>query len=265
MHIGLKEIGKLVFASSSILAIFTQSAGAEACETRKLGGLGHIVCTIDPKKSDLQLFWKDDKGKPYRTFSALAAALSGTDLKLAFAMNAGMYSRAFSPIGLYVEKGRELSPANTAEISGPAGQVPNFYKKPNGVFFLGQNGAGIVTTEEFLAGATSKPRFATQSGPMLVIQNKLHPALIQGAKDRRRRSGVGVCEGGVVRLAISEDDVNFYDFAILFRDELKCPNALFLDGGRGAGLYAPSMRRNDWSGHGGYGPMIGLIEKASGD
>ena len=59
---------------------------------------------------------------------------------------------------------------------------------------------------------------------------------------------------------ISDDPVNFHDFATLFLDELKCPDALFLDGGRGAGMFVPALGRQDWSGHGGYGPMIGLVE-----
>jgi uncharacterized protein YigE (DUF2233 family) len=95
---------------------------------------------------------------------------------------------------------------------------------------------------------------------MLVIEAELHPTLIPGSTDRTRRSGVGVCEGGQVRFAISEGRVNFHDFARLFRDHLSCPNALFLDGGRGAGLYLPEMRRNDFSWHGGYGPIFGLVE-----
>ncbi len=48
-----------------------------------------------------------------------------------------------------------------------------------------------------------------------------------------------MCGSGAVRFAISEDRVNFYDFARLFRDHLKCPNALFLDGGRGVGISNP--------------------------
>jgi len=178
---------------------------------------------------------------------------------LVFAMNAGMYLTDFSPIGLYVENGRELRPANTKTMDGPPGKVPNFYKKPNGVFFLNDTDAGILPTTDYLK-RRPKTRFATQSGPMLVIKNKLNPIFIAGSADRTRRSGVGVCNGGSVRFAISEGVVNFHDFARLFRDRLKCPNALFLDGGNGVGIYEPGMGRNDMSWHGGFGPVIGLVE-----
>ncbi|RYZ50963.1 MAG: hypothetical protein EOP49_12800, partial [Sphingobacteriales bacterium] len=150
----------------------------------------------------------------------------------------------------------------TTVIDGPPGKVPNFYKKPNGIFFLEKTSAGILTTETFTRKRPDA-RFATQSGPMLVIEGRLHPALIPGSTDRTRRSGVGVCENGQVRFAISETDVNFHDFARLFRDHLSCPNALFLDGGRGAGIYSPAFDRDDISWHGGYGPMFGLVAEST--
>jgi uncharacterized protein YigE (DUF2233 family) len=127
------------------------------------------------------------------------------------------------------------------------------------VLFWGEEGAGILPTKAFLK-RRDKPAFATQSGPMLVISGKLNSIFIPGSTDRKRRSGVGVCEGDTLRFAISDDPVNFHDFATLFRDELKCANALFLDGGRGAGMFVPALDREDWSGHGGYGPIVGLVE-----
>lgn len=170
-----------------------------------------------------------------------------------------MYQTNFSPIGLYVEDGQELRPASTKTMDGPRGKVPNFYKVPNGVFFLNDADAGILPTTEYLK-RRPRTRFATQSGPMLVIKDRLNPIFIVGSSDRTRRSGVGVCDSGIVRFAISEDAVNFHDFARLFRDRLNCPNALFLDGGNGVGIYEPRLGRSDMSWHGGFGPMIGVVE-----
>ncbi|MBY5715506.1 hypothetical protein HFO33_02640 [Rhizobium leguminosarum] len=234
-------------------------AHAAQCESETFEEAKYVVCTLEPGKADLRLFWKNADGAPYRAFSSLAEAVRAKGRTLAFAVNAGMYRADFSPMGLYVENAREMKPANTTEAESSAGQVPNFYRKPNGVFFLGEAGAGILPTEEFLK-RRPKVRFATQSGPMLVIADKLNPIFIVGSPDRTRRSGVGVCEHGAVRFAISEYGVNFHDFARLFRDHLKCPDALFLDGGRGVGLYNPAMGRNDRSWHGGYGPIFGLVE-----
>lgn len=249
----------LAGAMLAALIASRQAALAQDCERETFEEASYIVCTLEPGKADLRLFWKDAHGEPYRTFSSVAEAVRREGRALTFAMNAGMYSADFSPIGLYVENGRELRPANTAGGEGSTGPVPNFYKKPNGVFFLDGASAGILPTDKFLK-LRHKVRFATQSGPMLVIRNKLHPAFIPGSTDRTRRSGVGVCGGGAVRFAISEDRVNFNDFARLFRDHLKCQNALFLDGGRGVGIYNPAMGRNDRSWHGGFGPIFGLVD-----
>lgn len=238
---------------------FPRPALAQPCEQQTFEETGYIVCAVDAEKADLRLFWRDAGGEPYRTFSSVAEAVAKEGRGLTFAVNAGMYRADFSPMGLYVENGRELQPANTAAREGSSGPVPNFYKKPNGVFFLGEAGAGILPTDIFLK-RRPKVRFATQSGPILVIQNKLNPAFILGSTDRTRRSGVGVCGAGAVYFAISEDRVNFHDFARLFRDHLKCPNALFLDGGRGTGIYNPAIGRNDISWHGGFGPIFGLVE-----
>ncbi|MBX5172351.1 hypothetical protein HJB84_21180 [Rhizobium sp. NZLR1b] len=234
-------------------------AHAGQCERETFEDAAYVVCTLDLEKADLRLFWKGADGAPYRTFSSLAEAVHAAGKTLVLAVNAGMYRADFSPMGLYVENSRELKPANTAKAESSASQVPNFYKKPNGVFFLSETGAGILPTDEFLKLAP-KVRFATQSGPMLVIAGTLNPIFIPGSTDRTRRSGVGVCAAGTVRLVISEDGVNFDDFARLFREQLKCSDALFLDGGNGVGLYHPAMGRNDRSWHGGYGPILGLVE-----
>jgi len=239
--------------------IAAEPANPLSCGRQPFEGAGFVICTIDLQTARLRLFWQGPDGRPYRTFANVAMAVSNDGKSLTFAMNAGMYTDDFSPMGLYIEDGEERRPVNTAGIRQEAGLVPNFYKKPNGVFFLDAKGAGILPTQAFLQ-RRNKVRFATQSGPMLVIDGKLHPAFIPGSTDRRRRSGVGVCEDGTLRFAISDDPVNFHDFARLFRDELNCPDALFLDGGRGAGIYVPALGMKDWSGHGGYGPIVGLIE-----
>ena len=61
------------------------------------------------------------------------------------------YRSNFRPVGLYMENGRELAPANTITLTGAPSQIPNFYKRPNGVFYLGNNEAGILETGRFLA------------------------------------------------------------------------------------------------------------------
>ena len=205
------------------------------------------------------MFWRDGESAPYRTFPALAEALESKGLTLTFAMNGGMYGDDFSPTGLYVEEGRELTSINTRKVSGSPGQIPNFYKKPNGVFYVAGKTAGVMTTDAWLA---SPPRadYATQSGPMLLIDGKIHPAFIEGSTDLKPRDGVGVSGPTKVHFAITVGVVNFHDFARFFRDKLGCANALFLDGGWAPGLFAPELDRADAPGHGGYGPIIGVVK-----
>ncbi|OWV77180.1 hypothetical protein ATY76_04340 [Rhizobium sp. R339] len=255
----LKHALLAVFVLLAAAAGSLRSAQADPCQPQSFEGADYIVCTVDPGKADLRLFWKGADGEPYRYFSSLAEALQAEGRKLVFAVNAGMYRQDFSPLGLYVENGKEMKPANKAKNDGSAGPVPNFYKKPNGVFYLDEAGATILPTDQFLKRRPAA-RFATQSGPMLVISGKLNTIFIPGSTDRTRRNGVGICADGAVRFAISEDWVNFHDFARLFRDQLQCQDALFLDGGRGVGLYDPALGRNDRSWHGGYGPILGLVE-----
>jgi uncharacterized protein YigE (DUF2233 family) len=245
--------------ATALLVLFTvATARADPCRSDSFEGAAYTVCSFDLAKDDLRLFWKDAEGAPYKTFSTLADDLKAKGLMLAFAMNAGMYGADFRPIGLYVEDGKTLVQANTRSVTGAPGDIPNFYKKPNGVFYIGDKTAGILETGAYLKAAPAA-RFATQSGPMLVIDGAIHPAFIEGSTDEKERDGVGLSSPTGVTFAISEDAVSFHDFARFFRDHLGCQNALFLDGGSAPGLYAPEIGRNDAPGHGGYGPIAAVV------
>lgn len=217
------------------------------------------VCSFS-SGNDLRLFWRNGDDRPYQMFPTLAEALAEQGQTLTFAMNGGMYDTDLSPIGLYIEKGVELEEANTATVKKRP--VPNFYKKPNGVFLLSDGVASIMETGDYLERRPPAD-YATQSGPLLVIGGNLHPAFIAGSRDLNRRNGVGVDREGGVHFAISETAVNFETFARFFRDELKTPDALYLDGGWASALYAPGIQRSDWPGHGGLGPIIGAVTAAS--
>ena len=63
------------------------------------------------------------------------------------------------------------------------------------------------------------PSNATQSGPMLVINNKHHPAFNHGSSSRKLRSGVGIMPNGKLVFLISNRSItNFHDFATIFKD-----------------------------------------------
>ncbi len=244
--------------SAFFLVSVSAGVAQAACERETFEDAGYVVCTFDLTDTDIRLFWRGSDDAPHATFSALAADLDSRGLSLEFAMNGGMYGDDLSPIGLYVENGKELRPVNTA--SSEIRPAPNFYKKPNGVFYIADGQAGVMSTEDFLADRPAAD-FATQSGPMLVIDGKLHPAFIVGSTSVKRRNGVCAPSPTQVRFAITEGSVSFYDFGRFFRDRLDCDNALFLDGGSAPGLYAPELGRDDPPSHGGYGPIIAVVGK----
>ena len=247
--------------SSAFMALAGMIAGsatalAQSCQSESFEDDRYIVCGFDLTDSDIRLFWQQPDGGPYTTFATLANALDLEGMRLEFAMNGGMYGDDLSPIGLHVEDGRTLREANT--VTSNQRPEPNFYKKPNGVFYIGDGTAGVMTTEAYLASPPAA-RFATQSGPMLVIDGELHPAFIVDSNSRKPRNGVCTPTPTEVRFAITDGRVNFHDFGRFVRDHLGCDNALFLDGGSAPGIYAPELGRDDPPGHGGYGPIIGVV------
>jgi uncharacterized protein YigE (DUF2233 family) len=154
---------------------------------------------------------------------------------LLFAMNAGMYHDDRSPVGLFVDNGRVVKPAVTG------GGWGNFHLLPNGVFLMKD---GLAQVRETLAFEKSGvvPDFATQSGPMLVIDGKLHSRFLPDSDSLKIRNGIGVDATGRVHMVISKVPVRFYDFATLFRDQLGCRNALYLDGSISSAFIADQNR-----------------------
>ncbi len=225
-------------------------AAPPSCEEIEYGGVDYTVCIADLSQSDLRLFWRDASGAPYRTFRAVDAALAGQGLRLSFAMNAGMFDDDYGPVGLYVEGGAELKAANTNE--GPG----NFHLMPNGIFWWGNGVAGVAETRRFLA-ERPPALYATQSGPMLLIDGAIHPRFLVDSDSRKVRNGVGVVGPNTVAFVLSQGGVTFYDFAVFFRDRMGARDALYLDGSVSS-IYAPQLERQ---GGGLFGPILGIVER----
>ena len=229
------------------LAVLVPETAGAACGSFAFEGLPYTVCEVRAGE-DLRLFLAGPDGV-YGSFGAVNAALAAEGKRLGFAMNAGMYHRDLSPVGLYVEDGREVSRLVTRD--GPG----NFGLLPNGVFCVGE-GFAVVESRAF-AKAGRVCRYATQSGPMLVIGGKLHPKLIPDSPSVYVRNGVGVsADGQVAWFAISDRAVNFDTFARMFRDGLGARDALYLDGSISR-LYAPELGRSDFGFS--MGPIVGTV------
>lgn len=195
------------------------------------------------------LFLRDDSGQVFNRFDNLNRWLATRNQRLRFAMNAGMYEPDFSPVGLLVQDGRQISPLNLADGSG------NFYLKPNGVFLISNNGPKVVESVEY-PSLSDSVRLATQSGPLLLRNGRIHPEFNPASTSRFIRNGVGVV-GDTAIFVISEVPVSFHELASYFRDSLHCSDALYLDGVVSS-LYSMEMGRNDFVTN--LGPIIGVVE-----
>lgn len=245
----LPALGAL--AAFALAAAFSgEAAAAPECGADEFSGNAYTLCVVDLRESELRLFWRDGAGEPFITFAAVNEALGAENAALIFAMNAGMFDNDYAPVGLYVEAGNELHAANTNE--GPG----NFHLLPNGVFYWAGDTAGIMETNAFLAAA---PRvdFATQSGPMLLIDGAVHPRFLADSDSRKIRNGVGLIDEHTVVFVLSESAVTFYEFALYFRDQLAVRNALFLDG-TVSEIFVPELNRH---GIGWFGPIVGVVQR----
>lgn len=225
----------------------SQAASAAPCTDKVFDGANYTVCEVTTT-DDLRLFHSGPDGV-LGSFSAVNDLLAANGQILGFAMNAGMYHPDRAPVGLYIEEGREVSGIVTSD--GPG----NFGLLPNGVFCITDRFA-VIESRKYVERPPAC-RFATQSGPMLVIDGQLHPEFLPGSDSVNIRNGVGVSADGTRAVfAISNQPVNFHAFARFFRDALGLPNALFLDGSISR-LYAPNLGRDDLGLP--LGPIIGTV------
>ena len=230
---------------------FTPVAAAD-CQTDTFDDTPYTICAADPDTDDLRLWLDDDQGQKIGTFSRLEDLLASSDQQLVFAMNGGMYHPDRGPVGHYVENGVESQRIITSD--GPG----NFGLLPNGVFCFGKGYAAIVESRAY-ADDPPNCQFASQSGPMLVIDGALHPKFLPNSTSRFIRNGVGVTNAGRVFAVISDAPVTFHEFARLFKDHLHTPNALYMDGNVSR-AFARDLDRHDR----GFpmGPMLGVAAPA---
>ena len=211
-------------------------------------------CLATPSRHRIAMDLGPSGEAPYRSLTAFSRA-HGVDT-IAFAMNAGMFDEEGKPIGYFVEDGDRLEELNSADGEG------NFHMKPNGVFFGSDGKWEVRSTENFLANVRERPQFGTQSGPMLVVDGKLHPELSRDGESRLIRNAVGVDDKGRAHFVISNAAISFGKLARFYRDELSVKNALYLDGNVSA-LWNPATERLDSGAP--IGPIVVVERKEQND
>jgi uncharacterized protein YigE (DUF2233 family) len=201
----------------------------------------YVIIHVDLNAALIKTLWKNPAGTTYGSLGEAYRQVGGDLLALT---NAGIFSVNHAPEGLHIEGGMTLSPLNLDKGDG------NFYWKPNGVFYVTDDGAGIIESEK-LASLNKRGaiREATQSGPLLVIDGEVNPNLKPDSRSLYVRNGIGVKSADDVYILVSEDEVNLHDFASVFAHQLNCRNALYLDGCvsqlylPGRSSYIPERRR----------------------
>lgn len=145
--------------------------------------------------------------------------------------NGGMYTPSYAPQGLLVEKFKQIKQLDT--LLPPKNSNLNFYLQPNGVFYIDSAGFHISTTTNYKRKYEKSdvlPEFATQSGPMLIDNDKRNRNFKSGSTNLNIRNGVGIINSRKAVFIISDSKVNFFEFSMVFQDIFNCKNALYLDG-----------------------------------
>lgn len=228
----------------------TPSVAADsACRTVTFEDVPLTHCTADPARHRIAMANLGADKQPFGSLSAFAASVDPATI--AFAINGGIYGDDLKPLGYYVENSERLAELNRGEGDG------NFYMKPNGVFFGSGGTWRVLGSNTFFNTVGDRPEFGTQSGPLLLVDGKLHPEIQDNGPSRAIRNGVGVDADGKAHFVISDAPVSFGQLARYFRDVVKVRNALYLDG-QVSSLWDPASERMD---KGRVGPIIVVTKR----
>lgn len=207
------------------------------------------VIVIDQLKN-LQLFLNNSQNQPYKSFKALKKALEPCHT-IQFAMNAGMYHADYTAVGLYIEQAKLYHPLNQDSGYG------NFFMQPNGVLAWNEQQATILSTADYMK-TNFNANYATQSGPMLVINGQINSQFLVDSTSLKVRNGVGI-KNNTLYFVISHKPLNFYDFAKIFKDDLAIDQALYLDG-TVSSIY--TSEKDDYRQRAKLGPIVALVTQA---
>lgn len=202
------------------------------------------------KSHKIQMHHRDKSNNIYSSLSRVHTSASKKNGGVVMLTNGGMYTSTQEPEGLFVENGIEKYEMDTLNIPNL-----NFYMMPNGVFYVDRFGVPRISVSNAFR-KDSLVKYATQSGPMLIINGEYHPKFNFGAPSKKIRSGVGLLDKDRCVFIISDDPVNFYEFGTVFKFLFGSDDALFLDGAISK-MYIGD--RNDLGGN--FGVIISISEK----
>jgi uncharacterized protein YigE (DUF2233 family) len=218
---------------------------------------GQVKCSIQQdyavaevpssEVKNIQMFYKDQSGNRFWNIWNVKHSVEKQGKQLVFAMNGGMYTPLYKPVELFIDQGKEIQPINLKNGDN------NFCWKPNGIFAIDNNGrAQVRVSEKF---SNSNIRFATQSGPMVLLNGKMHEGF-ESSKSGYVRNAVGVKSNGDVFFCISLKAVTFQQLAE-FMLKNNCVDALYFDGSVSE-MYCPQNRQ--WDCGSSFGVIVGVVK-----
>jgi uncharacterized protein YigE (DUF2233 family) len=217
----------------------------------------HAYIGFEARKDscEIRMYWKDDKGVILGSIKNLKNYIEQKGDTLLYACNGGMYMQNQFPLGYYIENGNTLQKINTRNGTG------NFYLKPKGVFYLGNNNLPVIqsieTQKDRDAMRLQKITYMTQSGPLLIHNNQINGLFTARSTNINVRNGAGILPNGNPYFAMSTYPVSFYDFAKHFKDK-GCKEALYFDGFVSR-TYCPQENYIQQGGN--FGVMVGVVKK----
>jgi uncharacterized protein YigE (DUF2233 family) len=217
----------------------------------------HTFVAFEAKQNTqrIKMFWKDNNGNILGSLQNLKTYVESQGDTLLYACNGGMYMQNQSPLGWYIENGKERKPINTKAGKG------NFYLNPKGIFYVQKNNLtkinSIQSENDRKKVPASTINYLTQSGPMLVHEGKINALFTPSSLNINIRNGVGILQNGNALFVMSTYPLCFYDFAKYFADK-GCKEALYLDGFVSR-TYYPEENYEQLDG--GFGVMIGVVRK----
>jgi uncharacterized protein YigE (DUF2233 family) len=230
------------------ILLFFLIAGCLSC--RRPQNEDFVTFVVNAEAANIEFYWKNENGELIRSLENMKYLAEKKGKTLRFAMNGGMYQKDNTPLGLFIQHGKVVAPLNLKQNS-----EGNFYLQPNGVFYITEDKQAFLSTTQNFREQTNI-KFATQSGPMLLIEGEINPNFKQGSGNLNIRNGVCVLDKDRVVFSMSRREVNFYDFAKHFKD-LGCRNALFLDGFVSR-MYLPEQKIEQLDGD--FGVIIGIMD-----
>ena len=159
------------------------------------------------------------------------------DSTIIFAMNGSMYTPEYTPVGLYVEKGKVISKLKL--LNNPK---VNFGITPQAVLFVDKKGkAGMIDAK---IAKPSDYYYAVQLAPMLLINGQVNPR-IKDIKSKYKRNAMGITKQGRIVMVLSHYPVTFQELVLKLK-ALGCTSAAYVDGSVSE-AWSKGDKRNTWN------------------